>query len=171
MENFIQNIIDGRDFYIGDLGNIYRKTVRGIKALPKYKRNDGYEYVQISCGGARKKFSVHRLVAEAFLENPNNLPQVNHIDGNKRNNSVDNLEWVNNSSNQFHSRYVLGNTTGFKDRPIICIETGELFVSTRDAWRKKGVNYCHISECASGKRKSAGGFKWRYAEEDEICTI
>ena len=160
----------GRHLCADREGNVYIKTASGVKPLAKHKRKGGYEYVEVFINGAKKKISVHRIVAKAFCENPNQHPQVNHIDGNPSNNRADNLEWVSGSDNQLHSRYVLGNETGFKDRPIICIDTGEEFISTRDAWRKTGINYSHISECASGKRKTAGGFKWGYVEKEDICA-
>lgn len=160
----------GKCLYVDRDGNVYRKIQSKMKPLPKYKRNGGYEYVEISTNVGRKKLAVHRLVATAFHENPNNYPQVNHIDGNPSNNKANNLEWVSGSYNQLHSRYILGNETGFKDKPVVCIDTGEGFISTRDAWRKTGINYSHISECASGKRKTAGGFKWGYAEKEAICA-
>ena len=152
----------GRYLCVDRDGNIFRKTESEMKPLSKHKRK-GYEYIEITSNGKRTKLAVHRLVAIAFHKNPNNLPQVNHKDGNTINNRADNLEWVGASENQLHSRYALGNHTGFKDRPIVCIDTGEQFISTRDAWRKTGVNYCHICECAKGKRKTAGGRRWQYA--------
>ena len=171
MEKILKEIMAlGRYLCVDRDGNVYSKTPTELKPLTKYKRNGGYEYVEVSTNGAKKKLSVHRLVATAFHENPNNCPQVNHIDGDPSNNKADNLEWVSGSENQLHSRYTLGNETGFKDTPVVCIDTGEEFISTRDAWRKTGVCYSHISECASGKRKSAGGFKWGYAEKEAICT-
>lgn len=154
----------GRWLCVDQNGNVYRKTQTDMQPLPKYKRKGGYEYVLVSANGTRKKISVHRLVAMAFHENPNKYPVVNHIDGNPSNNRASNLEWVDDSTNQLHSRYILGNKTGFKDTPIVCLDTGEEFISTRDAWRKTGVNYSYISECARGKRKTAGGYKWGYAE-------
>ena len=164
-EKLIEIVVDGRCLYVGDYGNIYRASPNGFTAFTKYKRRDGYEYIQVQCNSVRRKLSVHRLVALAFHEPSNDKPQVNHIDGNTQNNRADNLEWVSGSDNQLHSRYILGNATGFKDKAVICIDTGEEFVSTRDAWRKTGINYSHISECASGKRKTAGGFKWAYLEK------
>ena len=160
------NMACGRHLCVDRDGNVYIKTRSGLQKKPKFKRNGGYEYVEVTIDGVRKKISVHRLVATAFHENPNQYTQVNHIDGDPSNNRADNLEWINNSSNQLHSRYTLGNETGFKDRPVVCLDTGEEFLSTRDAWRKTGISYCHISECASGKRKTAGGYRWGYVE----CT-
>lgn len=109
----------------------------------------------------RKRYFVHRLVAELFLPNPNNLSQVNHIDGNKENSHISNLEWVSPAENQLHSRYILQNVTGFEDTPVVCVETGIVYKSTRDAWRDTGAGYSHISECVKGKRKTAGGYHWR----------
>jgi hypothetical protein len=160
----------GRHLCVDRDGNVYKKTPSGVKPLSKHKRKGGYEYVEVSINGVKKKIAVHRLVAKAFCENPNNHPQVNHIDGDPSNNKADNLEWVSGCDNQLHSRYVLGNETGFKDKPVVCIDTGEEFISTRDAWRKTGINYSHISECASGKRKTAGGFKWGHADKEALCT-
>lgn len=148
----------GRPYFVSADGCIY---IRPGKEMTRYADTYGYEYISIRRNGRRKKYLTHRLVADAFIPNPKRLPQVNHIDGNKKNNNVSNLEWVNNSDNQMHSRYVLGNKTGFDDVPVECVESGETFISTRDAWRKTGVSYSHISECASGKRKTAGGFHWR----------
>ena len=160
---FIDFTIDGRKYMARSDGEIYRKLTGGERVLKKHKRNGGYEYVAIISNGKRKKFSVHRIVCWAFHSNPFDKPEVNHIDGNPSNNKAENLEWVSASENQIHSRYVLKNTTGFKDRPVVCIDTKELFISTRDAWRHTGVCCSHISECARGKRKTAGGMRWQYA--------
>lgn len=168
MEEVIKAVMaSGRYLCVDKDGNVYRKTPTELKPLTKYKRSSGYEYVEVSSNGSKRKIAVHRLVATAFHPNPNNHPQVNHIDGDPSNNRASNLEWVSGSENQFHSRYVLGNETGFRDRPVVCLDTGEEFVSTRDAWRKTGISYSHISECASGKRKTAGGYRWGYAEKGE----
>lgn len=129
------------------------------KLMSQYVRKSGYKYILLGTK-PRRKLLVHRLIASAFIDNPYGLQQVNHKDGNKQNNCIENLEWVTGSENQLHSRYELGNQTGFKDAPVICIETQAKYKSTRDAWRSTGINYCHISECANGKRKTAGGYHW-----------
>lgn len=150
----------GRRYYVSDTGNVWNRYGR---LLSQYCDKNGYKYVEIKRPDdeTRSKYRVHRLVALLYIPNPNNLPQVNHIDGNKANNRRNNLEWVTGSENLLHSRYVLGHRTGFKDTPVLCVETGKVYRSTRDAWRDTGVNYAHISECANGKRKSAGGYHWR----------
>lgn len=146
----------GREYFVSADGHIYK----GRKQVKEYEDKDGYLYIQLSDNGKRRKFLVHRVIGKVYIPNGNNLPQINHIDGDKKNNSVVNLEWSCSSHNQLHSRYVLHNQTGFHDCPVRCVETGEEYLSTRDAWRKTGINYCHISEATNGKRKSAGGKMW-----------
>lgn len=84
----------GKDYFVSEDGKVFSKK-RGkiIELKPLTKGHDGYEKVRLYDGGKRKDFFVHRLVAEAFIENPNNLPIINHIDENKSNNNVRNLEW------------------------------------------------------------------------------
>lgn len=73
------------------------------RILSPYSHNSGYLVIDFQIEKKRKTLLVHRLVAEAFIENPKNLPQVNHIDGDKKNPTLKNLEWVNNSENQLHA--------------------------------------------------------------------
>ena len=93
-------IPDFEKFYeVSNLGRVsnYRKVMR------PFINNSGYEVVDLRVNGTRTKKLVHRLVAQAFIPNPNNKCEVNHIDGNKLNNSVDNLEWVTSSENKQHA--------------------------------------------------------------------
>lgn len=153
-----------RKYFVDDGGRVFNQFGRRLSNHINGKRE--YPYVEfghkVNGRTVRKRYFVHRLVAELFLPNPSNLPQVNHIDGNKNNSHLSNLEWVSAGENQTHSRYVLGNVTGFEDKPVECIETGTVYRSTRDAWRDTKVGYSHISECANGKRKTAGNRHWRY---------
>lgn len=84
-------------------GQIYSK--KRNKLLSPGKSTNGYLYVVLCKNGEKKNFKVHRLVAMTFLDNPNNLPQINHIDGNKSNNHISNLEWCTASQNLKHAFY------------------------------------------------------------------
>lgn len=84
-------------YYISDKGNFYSTFTK--KRIKPQKDHKGYLYVEIG----RKKYKVHRLVAKYFIPNPKNLPQVNHIDCNKENNHVSNLEWCSNRYNYEHA--------------------------------------------------------------------
>lgn len=154
-----QMLLQGVEYSISEDGLVYNRYGRCLRS---YFDKDGYKYVLIRHNGKRKKYLIHRLVAQLYLPNPHNLPQVNHIDGDKGNSHISNLEWITSGNNQLHSRYVLGNITGFADTPVQCVETGKIYRSTREAWRDTDAGYSHISECASGKRKTAGGYHWRY---------
>lgn len=80
-----------------------RKFIHKGKTLNQYYGRGGYYNIKVSVGGKHKTINVHRLVAETFIENPHNKPQVNHIDGDKTNNNVNNLEWATQSENTQHA--------------------------------------------------------------------
>ena len=93
--------IPNLSYEISSLGKI--RNLQG-KVLKTYIQNSGYEQIKINYQGLHIHRSIHRLVAEAFIPNPLNKKYVNHIDGNKLNNTVDNLEWCTNSENILHAR-------------------------------------------------------------------
>lgn len=109
---------------------------------------------------------VHRLVAQEFLDNPNNLPQVNHKDGNRLNNKVDNLEWVTASKNIVHGYKM--NLCKANEKKVLQYDLDGKFIkewkSTMEIQRKLNFKNCCISPCCLGKRKTAYGYIWKYAD-------
>lgn len=137
---------------------------RMMKSVPTKKavKIDKYGYVKVSLYKNQKTYNkqVHRLVAEAFIPNPNNLPQVNHINGIKTDNRVENLEWVSCSDNMKHAY----DNEIRKDRYKVAQYTleGELikeFKSELEATKTTGIR--HINEVTRGIRKQAGGYIWK----------
>lgn len=96
-----KKIQDYDNYFIYDNGDVLNTQTN--KILGGSIGENGYKYYRLSKDNKKKMFYAHRLVAEAFIENPNNLPVVNHKDGNKANNNVDNLEWVTYSENTNHA--------------------------------------------------------------------
>lgn len=89
-------------YQVSNLGNI-KSFWHKKEVIMKQMNNNGYSQLNLYYCGLAKKFYVHRLVAKAFIPNPENKPQVNHIDGNKQNNNINNLEWVTNIENEKHA--------------------------------------------------------------------
>lgn len=128
------------------------------RILSPYKMPNGYIQVQLSKNEKREKRYVHRLVATAFLQNERNLSDVNHIDGNKSNNDVENLEWCSHRNNQLH---MVKNRMTRKALPVICIESGITYNSMTDAEKQTGIGRHAIKKaCESGKE--CKGVHWRY---------
>lgn len=131
----------------------------------------GYERVCLFKADRDHRYKVHRLVAIAFLTNPKGKEQVNHKDGNKRNNCVDNLEWVTNEENMHHSR-INGLHDGHrrfcesKKKRIVAIhiESGEETIYDSILSAKKAIGTSHIQEVLKGLRYEAKGYTFRYAE-------
>lgn len=147
------------------------------KVLKQGINHKGYPIVYLSKDGKQKTITVHRLVAKAFIENPLNLPQVNHIDGNKLNNNVENLEWCDNSYNQKHAhntglfpKYEETIGWGRPARPVAMydLETGEIiktFSTIASAGRELNINQYNIRSVCIGNRNKAGGYGWKFINE------
>lgn len=124
-----------------------------------------YSYVCLCVNNKRKSKRVHRLVAEAFIPNPENKSEVNHIDGNKQNNRVDNLEWVTGSENIQHG-YRMNLCKANKKRVLQYDLQGKFikeWESTMQIQRQLNYNNSCICYCCLGKKKTAYGYKWQYA--------
>ena len=154
-------------YEVSDLGRVRSLKYGREKILKPGKAAGGYLFVKLYKDGKVEQPKIHRLVAEAFIQNPNNLDTVNHKDEVKTNNTVSNLEWMsirdNNNYGTHNKRVAEANS---KQVQMFDKSTGELldtFPSTMEAWRVTGIAQSHISSCCLGKLKSAGGYKWRYS--------
>lgn len=125
-------------------------------------RRSGYTSVGLCKDGVHSVIRLHRVVAQAFLDNPDNLPQINHKDGNKTNNAVSNLEWCTASYNQLHA-YKTGLNHGWKSKPVEQYTKDGVFIkSWPDAiTAEKTLGIHNITACCRGVRNSAGGYSWR----------
>lgn len=160
---------DGK-YQVSNLGRVKSTNYRcaGKEQTLKLLYRNGYLRVALYKNGKNNRLTVHRLVAEAFIPNQNNLPQVNHKDENKLNNRVDNLEWCtakynNNYGTRTERVSVKLINNKKRSKPVLCVETGVIYPSFAEAFRKTGVYLANIHKCCQGKLKTTGGYHWRYA--------
>jgi hypothetical protein len=128
----------------------------------------GYRVVRLTHNGRAKDFKMHQLVAMAFIPNNYGARTINHKDGDKENNFVENLEWCTPKQNARHAFDVLGIST--KSRPVMQVSAdGELMAVWANAYKASstlGIAHMMISACCKGTAPTAGNFVWRYAELD-----
>lgn len=140
-------------YEVSNLGRVRRNGK--ILKLGKVR---GYLHVNLCKNGIKKQAKVHRLVALAFLPNPQNLPQINHKDEDKTNNAVDNLEWC---TSQYNNNYSLS-------KPVLQFDKSGNFIKEWPSMIKVeeelGIDHSNISKCCLGlyHHKTAGGFIWKY---------
>lgn len=186
MQEIWKDIPNYQGFYqISNFGNVKSLCfgARNIKKSNKQKllksspSNCGYYKVELYKDGKSKMFYVHRLVANAFIPNPDNKPQVNHIDGNKANNSVSNLEWCTHSENQRHAISMgLRKSSPMLDRkgklsplrkPILQYTKDGVFVKEwdciSDVARYFNCGVCNIIRSLKNESQTSCGYKWKYS--------
>ena len=173
-------------YYISNYGRIlriehtrlsYRYNKSGklypTKILKASKNKQGYINTQINLNNSFKSFKVHRLVAEAFIPNPENKPQVNHKDGNKLNNRVDNLEWCTNGENGKHAwenglrTKRIGNNNKFSVKVNQYDLNNKLIKEwncINDITRELGISHGLITAACQGRQKTSHGYIWKYKE-------
>ena len=152
------------DYYVDEVGNVY--STKTHKYVSQQKGRDGYYYVQLCKDGIRRRIATHRLVAKHYVENPFNYPVVNHKDENRENNESSNLEWC---TEKYNTNYGNSRTKHAKavSKSVVCIETGEVFLSQKEAGQSKGIAHQHICDCCKGKNQTCGGYHWRYTSREE----
>ncbi len=146
---------------------------RGSRQQDKGRKGK-YLSVRLLSNGVEQDYSVHRLVALAFIPNPRNLPFVNHINGIRDDNRVENLEWCDASYNIWHSYNILGNTNGTNIAVVQYTKEGEYvreYGSINEAYRITDIDSGTIAEVCrkDTSRKTAGGFIWRYKGDEDVA--
>lgn len=135
-------------------------SYRNEKFLKPKREKSGYLHVDLYKNGQMKSYKIHRLVAMAYIPNPDNLPQINHKDENKTNNCLQNLEWC---DSKYNINY--GNRTEKTKKPILQYDLDGNFIrewpSATDVGREVKSNICN---CLKGKLPKAYGFIWKYKE-------
>ena len=186
MEEIWKDIEGYEDLYqVSNMGRVRRLTrnrrgknnsLNPIQGrILKLETSSGYKRIRLYKNNKGKHFQIHRLVAMAFIPNPDNLPQVNHKDENRINNRVDNLEWCTQEYNinygTGNKKRGLSNTNGKLSKPVLQYTLEGIFIkewkSTMDVQRNLGFYHANISVCCRGKQAYAYGFLWKYKKEIE----
>lgn len=141
-------------YSVSNLGQIRNDQRNNI--LTGGHDKDGYRQVTICYRNKQYSRRICRLVGKAFLPNPNNYPCINHIDENKENDKVTNLEWC---TYKYNNNY--GQKGSVNGRRVKCVETGKIYKSTREAERQTGIYHSYVSYSARFHKK-CGGYHWEY---------
>ena len=148
-------------------GIMAKHEIKG-KIMKLHKRLNGYMCIGLTNKeGKNKTYSIHRLVGIHFLEKPEGKDCINHLDSNPSNNHVSNLEWCTQSENIFYA-YRYGNMIPPHQRKVGQYDLNgnliKVWISQTEAARQLGIHQSNIYKVCSGKRETAGGFKWQYTE-------
>lgn len=139
------------------------------RALKNHKYPNGYEYVVLSKNTEVHTRLVHRLVADAFIPNPNNYPVVDHINAKQNDNRACNLRWCTPSMNSRNPLTYQKQFTSHGTEVDMLSLSGEYirsFVTISQAAREMGVSFSAISKCVTGESNTSAGYKWRYKDEN-----
>lgn len=168
MEEIWKTIGEYPNYQVSNMGRVksmnYKQTGKE-KILNNCKTKNGYLYVHLSKNGKVKKYYIHHLVASAFLDNPNNLHEVNHKDEDKTNNKVENLEYCDRS---YNLNYGSRNERMAKSKSIPILhftKNGEIvkvWNNAKEVERELKICSSDIYKCCKGKLKSTGGYVWKY---------
>lgn len=147
-------------YSVTSCGKVWSHKRNKFIAIQTTKR--GYKTVVLYKDGKSRNYRVNRLVAQAYIPNPLGLPEVDHINEDKNNNSINNLRWVSSAENKANSNANKGKRCR---KQVQCVETGEIFKSCAHAARAVGVcKYC-INCCVNGKQNTSAGYHWRWVDE------
>lgn len=154
-------------YQVSDLGNVKSLNYHREKReyfLAKNKRPNGYLSVHLCVEGKEKRYLVHRLVAEAFIPNPDNKPCINHINGDKTDNRIENLEWCTQSENVQHA---IKNKLK-KTKSILQYDLNERLIkkwnNAKEIEDATGIFATNIIACCRGKQKTARKYIWKYED-------
>lgn len=163
MEKETIEIPEYNNYYITRDGNVisYDKYHKKTVVLKQRLDHNGYPIVNLWKDGKQKTFKVHRLVANAFIPNLNNLPQINHIDENKQNNNVTNLEWCDARYNTTYGTR-LDRIAKYHRKKVYCIELDREFASLKEASDYTHSDRNRISMCCNGILNSNKGYHWEW---------
>lgn len=159
-------VIDGYPNYITNKEGTVINRITG-RVLKTGDNNSGYPTVNLYNNGKRETKSIHRIVAKTFVDGYRDGMEVNHKDGDKHNNHIDNLEWMSHSENELHA-YQTGLKHGPNRRAVRVIESGEVFESINECARAIGGCDANIGRCLHGRQNNHRGLTFEFADACEI---
>ena len=149
-------------YQVSNMGRV--KNIRRNYILTPSRTSWGY--LQVTLDNTTKHHRVHTLVANAFIPNPDNYTEINHKDENKQNNFADNLEWCTRRYNlNYGNRNAKISQNNRSKVSILCIETGVVYPSIKEASKELGISYYSLRKCLHNKLKTAGGYHWQKLTE------